>query len=64
LENSIGDFDLAFAYEAMARGFTIAGDNAKASEYLSLASAAGDDIAEDDEKKYFLSELKTINIGE
>lgn len=64
LENGIGDFDLAFAYEAMARGFAITGDTAKTSEYLSLASAAGEDIVKNDDKKYFFSEIDTINIGE
>lgn len=61
LENDIKDFDLAFAYEAVARAYMIKGDKEKMSEYVSLAEKAAVDIEKQGDKDYFLSELKTIN---
>lgn len=39
--NGIGDWDLAFAYEAMARALRVAGDTAESARYLVLAREAG-----------------------
>jgi hypothetical protein len=60
LAHGIGDFDLAFAYEALARAYAIAGDAARAGDSLALAREAGSQIEEDDDRQYFLSELETI----
>lgn len=59
-DNQIGDFDLAFAYEAAARAFAILGDAEMKEKHLTLAKEAGEAIAKEDDKKYFLSELETI----
>jgi len=59
--NNIGDFDIAFAYEAMARAYAVAGQKAECKKYLELAKAAGDQIKEKEDRDYFFSELKTIN---
>jgi len=59
-ENSIGDFDIAFAYEAMARALSIAGEKAKCKKNLQLATQAAEKIKKQEDKNYFLSELKTI----
>ena len=58
--NDIGDFDIAFAYEAMARAYSVAGNNDKKEKYLKLAKDASDKIEKEDDKKYFLSELESI----
>jgi hypothetical protein len=58
--NGIGDFDLAFAYEALARGQAIAGDAAAARAYTEQALAAAEDITEDDDRELLLSDLETI----
>jgi hypothetical protein len=58
-ENDIGDFDLAFGYEAMARALALTNDK-KAQEYLDKAKKAGEAIDKEDDKKYFFSELETI----
>ena len=42
--NEIGDFDIAFAYEALARAFAIAGQKADCEKYARLAKQAGDGI--------------------
>ena len=59
-ENNIKDFDIAFAYEAMARAHAIAGNRTECEKYLQLAKEAVDHIKKKEDKDYFLSELKTI----
>jgi len=34
-ESNIGDFDLAYAYEAMARAYAVAGESPEAEKYIS-----------------------------
>jgi len=59
-ENGIGDFDLAFAYEALARGHALAGDAEQARAYTEEALAAAADITEEDDRELLLSDLETI----
>lgn len=59
-ENGIGDFDLAFAYEALARAASVAGDKQSVDKYLALAKGAGEKIAEQDDKEYFFSQLGSV----
>jgi len=60
--NNIGDFDIAFAYEAMARAYAIAGQKSECQKYLQLAREAGEKIKAKEDKDYFFSELKTISV--
>lgn len=60
LQNSIGDFDLAFAYEAMARAYALAGNKQKTKENVDLAMAASGSIREKEDRDYLLRELNTI----
>ena len=59
-ENKIGDFDIAFAYEAMARAYAVAREKSEREKYIKLAKAAGEDIKGKEDKDYFLGDLKTI----
>ena len=56
----IGDWDLAFAYEALARAHAIAGDARQAREYTDQALAAAEDIAQDEDRDLLLGDLETI----
>ncbi len=60
-ENNLKGFDLAFAYEAMARACYLAGDNSRAEEFISHAEEAGKEIQDKDDRDYFFSELRTIH---
>lgn len=60
IDFELGDFDLAFAYEAAARAFAVLGDAELTEEHLALAKEAGKAIAEEDDQNYFFSELETI----
>jgi len=59
-ENKIGDFDIAFAYEAMARAYAVAGEKSEREKYIKLAKAAGENIKGKEDKDYFFGDLKTI----
>jgi hypothetical protein len=58
--NGIGDWDLAYAYEALARAASVAGDTAGAAEWLSQARRAAEDVAEDEDRDAVLADLATI----
>jgi len=60
LANGIGDWDLAFAYEALARAWAVAGDGGQARSYTDQALAAAKDIAEDGDRALVLADLETI----
>ena len=60
LAHDLKDFDLAFAYEAMARASDLAGDAVERAKYITHAKAAGAEISDSDDQKYFFSELRTI----
>lgn len=49
-ENNIGDFDLAFAYEAMARAYAVAGKKTDCENYIELAKKAGEKIKSREDK--------------
>jgi hypothetical protein len=59
-ENGIGDWDLGFAYEALARAHAVAGDGALAREFTDQALAAADDVADDEDRDLLLADLETI----
>lgn len=60
LENGVGDFDLAFAYEALARGHALAGDAEQMRGYTEQALAAAEDISEEDDRDLLRGDLETI----
>lgn len=59
-ENGIGDFDLAFAYEAVARAYSVIGDEEKKMEALVSAKDAAKLIEKDEDKEYVMSEIDSI----
>jgi len=60
-ENSIGDFDLAFSLEALARAHMILGNTVESAEFRKQALEAAENIEEKDNRDYFLSELDSIS---
>jgi hypothetical protein len=59
-QNDIGDFDLAFAYEALARAYAVAGNSAESAGWLAKAQAASTDITDDEDRELLLTDLATI----
>lgn len=61
LKNGIGDFDLAFGHEAVARAYAVCGDADKKDEHKKLGIAACEKIEKDGDRSYALGELNGIN---
>jgi hypothetical protein len=59
-ENNIGDFDLAFAYEALLRASAVLGDKLAFNQYKKFAQDASGKIGKEEDRDYFLSELSNI----
>ena len=58
--HQLGDFDLAFAYEALARASAIAGHGEDRARFLDLGRAAGEQIAEQDDREIFFADLNSV----
>jgi hypothetical protein len=58
--NGIGDWDLGFAYEALARAHAVAGEAEASAGWLARAHEAAAAIAEDEDRDLLLSDLATI----
>jgi DNA-binding transcriptional MerR regulator len=61
-EHGIGDWDVAFAHEAIARALEVAGDRDAAAAEVAHARRLADDIAEDEDRELLLSDLATIAV--
>ena len=59
-EHDIGDFDLAFAYEALARAHAVAGDAGRARDCTDQALAAAARVTDREDHDLILSDLETI----
>ena len=60
LVNGIGGFDLAFGYEAVARAYACLGMRDEMNKAINEARAAAENISDEGDKKYTLSEINTI----
>ncbi len=55
-----GDFDLAFAYEALARAHAVAGNRAERDRYYQRGIESAEGIKDKDDKELFLSDLNSV----
>ena len=53
-------FTIGYAYEALARAEAIAGNEDKASEYLTAARRAADEVTDEESKTWLVDDLETI----
>ena len=60
VENDIGDWDLAFAYEALARAQRVAGNDVEHRRNLDLAREAGAAIADEEDREQLESDLADL----
>jgi hypothetical protein len=58
----LADWDIASAYEAMARALLVSGDRAGAAEWKAKATAALDGIAEADDREVIEKDLAGIDV--
>jgi DNA-binding transcriptional MerR regulator len=59
-DNGIGDWDLGFAHEALARAYSVVGDRDEARRWLEQARQAAAEVGEDDDREMLLADLETI----
>jgi hypothetical protein len=59
-EHGIGGFDLAYAFEALARAHAVGGDADTAAQYAEQASGAAEDVAEKADRELVFSDLATF----
>lgn len=59
-EHGIDDFDLAYAYEALARAHAVAGESELAEAYAERARRAGRELANEPDRAMLFRDLETI----
>jgi hypothetical protein len=60
--NGIGDFDLAFCYEALARAHAVAGDTDEARRWQQRGVDAAKDVFEDEDRELLVADLASVPI--
>jgi hypothetical protein len=58
-ENQMEDFDIAYAYEGMARAHALSGNREVAEKFLGMAQSAGEEISDAESKKIFMGDLNS-----
>ena len=58
-EESLKDFDLAYAYECQARAFATLGDSEKMNDYFVKAKDFGEQIQSEKDRRIFFNDLNT-----
>ena len=58
--DSMEDWDLPFAYEALARAHGVAGNAADSRRYGELARDSGESIADPEDREHFVAEVATL----
>jgi hypothetical protein len=61
--DELDDFDLPYAFEALARAHALAGDGDEARRYARLAREAGERMTEQDERELLLADLETLPLS-
>jgi hypothetical protein len=60
-QHGIGDFDLAYAYEALARASLVAGQRGAVDQYLDMARDAAERISDKDDRDLFMKDLQELS---
>jgi hypothetical protein len=59
-EHGIGDFDLAYAYEALARAAAVSGDEPERDRRLAQARTAAEAVADAEDREHLQGDLDTV----
>jgi hypothetical protein len=60
LENNLGDFDLGFAYEALARAHAVQGNATERDRYIELARQSAARITKEADRNWLLKNVDTV----
>jgi hypothetical protein len=58
--DNMEDWDLPFAYEALARAHGVAGNAGESRRYAELAHESGESIADPEDRQHFAADLRTL----
>jgi hypothetical protein len=58
--DSMEDWDLPFAYEALARAYGVAGNAGESRRFAELARESGESIADPEDRQHFAADLRTL----
>ena len=56
----LDDFDIPYAYEALARAHLLAGNTGEGDRFRALAAELGEQIADVDDREHFLTDLESL----
>jgi len=59
-QHGIGDFDLAYAYEALARAAAVSGDGPERDRRLAQARTAAEAVADPEDREHLEADLDTV----
>ena len=62
-EAGIGDWDLAFCYEALARAHAVAGDAAERDRWLEQGRRAADSVVDAEDRQQVLADLASVPVA-
>jgi hypothetical protein len=60
VEYGIGDFDIAYAHEAMARAYRVLGDQAESTAHAEEARRAAADIADPEDREHAMEDIAEL----
>lgn len=60
LDENLGNFDLGFAYEAMARSFGVQGNPDKSSEFLDRATTTAEKVEKEQDREWLMSNIDSV----
>lgn len=61
LDNQLGDFDLGFAYEALARAYAVQGDVAQRDENVAFAKSSAERVIKETDRMWLLENVNTVH---
>ena len=60
VEHGIGDFDIAYAHEAIARAYRVLGDQAESTAHAEEARRAADGIADPEDREHAMEDIAEL----
>jgi hypothetical protein len=60
LDNQLGDFDLGFAYEALARAYAVQGDMTQRDENIAFAKQSAEHVGKETDRMWLLKNVHTV----
>ncbi|QOY38334.1 hypothetical protein AWH56_012845 [Anaerobacillus isosaccharinicus] len=60
IKNELGDFDLGFAYEAMARAYAVQENKIEFDKHMQLAKQTAKKVTIEDNQKWLLKNIETV----